>query len=385
MIRLFLLLFLASLTLNAFAGVVKPSAKFFKNIGRPTLVKWGPERFPNNFKFDVVYYIPKSLENKENAQTLMFLHGGGVSTLTRQGSLDVVADIYLPYLKKLADELQMVVVLPSASGLNWSAHTSATLRDLTHQIREDLNIDQNNIGLSGHSMGGMGITRVYHYLADEFAYFLPMAAGMEIRHQTEDRLIKLFNVPLLHLQGIYDHFTDFVSRSQEKEKRLAELSKKYDEKSLFELSLFKGTHDFDYPLFKSSILKLQKNPRNIYQKNLYGILHYNNQNGVENKIPYNRGSDPRYFWIEIKEASAPASLNFIAKIKDNRISIETTTPNNHIKSIRVYLSRKMLSSEKPFSITVNDKLEVNRILTDKSYVHFADSSFSFDDFEDIEL
>lgn len=37
-------------------------------------------------------------------------------------------------------------------------------------------------------MGGMGITRSYQWLTDEFAFFMPVAAGMEVSHFKEEYL-----------------------------------------------------------------------------------------------------------------------------------------------------------------------------------------------------
>ena len=383
----FLLILFLSLTSSAFAGVFGPQSSHFQATGRVDTFQWAPERYQSAFRYDVLYYIPDSIKDLENVKTLIFMHGGGGSTVTREGSLSVATSYMKSDMVRLANDLQMVVVVPSASGLNWGGHTVGMIRDLNHLIRKELNVDHNNMGLSGHSMGGMGIGRSFFWLADEFAYFLPMAAGMDPVIQTEDHLNKAFNVPYVHLQGLKDHFQVFVERCQEQTKRTLVLEEKYKAKSMLEILYYDDGHNYDYKLMKTTIQRLQSKPRNIYQKNLYGSLYYNNNYYTENNITFHQGSNDRYFWVEILEASGtnPERLDFRATIINNIIKIDFLQMPVNINAVRINLSKTLLSSEKYVELIVNGKLIEKKMLQNQPYTNVADRAFTFEDYIDIKF
>src|SRR5690606_33615734 len=133
--------------------------------------QWAPANYPQDFKYDVLYYQPQSLKGKKNSKVLVFLHGGGASTVTRAGALSVSSS-YISNLKSIADNLGFTLIVPSSSSLNWGGHTRVMLEALARELKQDKRFDAKRIGLSGHSMGGMGITRNFFWLADDFAFFL---------------------------------------------------------------------------------------------------------------------------------------------------------------------------------------------------------------------
>jgi hypothetical protein len=59
------------------------------------------------------------------------MHWGGDSTLTREGSLNVVT-------RYMNSDI-------GASSLNWSGHKVEMIWDLNHLIRRELNVDHNNM------------------------------------------------------------------------------------------------------------------------------------------------------------------------------------------------------------------------------------------------
>ena len=384
MTKLLLILFL-SLTASAFAGVFGPQASHFQVTGKVETFQWAPERYQSAFRYDVLYYIPDSIKDLENVKTLIFMHGGGSSTLTREGSLNVATSYMQSDMVRLANDLKMVVVVPSASGLNWGGHTVGMIRDLNHLIRKELNVDHDNMGLSGHSMGGMGIGRSFKWLTDEFAYFLPMAAGIDTVIQTEEHLNKVFNVPYVHLQGLKDHFQIFVERCQEQMKRTLVLEEKYQTKSMLEIQYYDDGHNHDYNLMKTTIQRLQSNPRNIFQNTLYGSLYYNNSYYTENNITFHQGPNERYFWVEILEASGekPERLDFRATILNNVITIDFQQTPVNIDAIRINLSKKLFSFEKEVELIVNGKLISKKMLQDHPFTNVIDRSFTFEDYIDI--
>lgn len=386
--KLFFVLSLALVSFLSHAGIVRNGASTFTKVGSVKKVKWAPARYPKGWKYDVVYYIPSSIKKATNAKALIYMHGGGGSTVTRRGSLSAVRS-YMSDAKQLANDTNSVVVVPSASGLNWGAHTYM-LRDLAQQIKSDLEVDPNNIGLTGHSMGGMGITRAYTGLVDEFAYIMPMSAGMDVIHQTEDHLSKSFNVPYVHLQGRYDHFTTFIERCDEQLKRMTALEDKLGTKSRFELIYYNGDHNPDYALTLATLKRLQASPRNIYQPTLYGVLLSRDEMYTENSVNYHLAGLQRYFWVTLLEADKTRAegLSFVAKISGNVIDISLSTKPEMIKKLRILLSQKLLDLSQPVTIKVNGEVKaVHTPGTDtiRGSADATDSAFIFEEYQDIVL
>jgi len=385
MLKIFLILFL-SLTVQAFAGVINQNASHFKTTGSIQSFQWAPERYNSDFRYDVVYYIPETLKDAQNVKTLIFMHGGGSSTMNREGSLRTVM-IYMSDMVRLANETQSIVVMPSANGLNWGGHTVGMIRDLNQLMRKELDVDHNNMGLGGHSMGGMGIGRSYMWLADEFSYFLPTAAGIDPRGTGEENINKMFNTPYVHLQGLKDHFTTFIEWCQALTKGVTVLEEKYGTKSKLEVIYYDGPHNYDFNLLKNTLVRLQANPRNIYQNKLYGSLFYNDNFYTENNIRFHQGSNSRYFWVEMIETSGstPERLDFRIEVKNNIILLDTLTMPKVIKKIRLHLSKKMFSKEKQIELILNQVPTAKTMLQDYPYVDRIDRAFEFEDYLDVEL
>jgi hypothetical protein len=380
----FLILSLFSVLLfsSAFGGIIKDKTHF-DTLGAVDSFRWAPERYEGDFRYDIFYYIPESLTDKSQVGALIFNHGGGSSTMTREGSIRTVG-LYMPDLKKLADELGIIVVLPSANGLNWGGHTRGLLRDLARKMRKELDIDVNRLGVSGHSMGGMGITRSYLWGADEFAFFLPLAAGMDVNHQTEQHLNKVFNVPYVHLQGLKDHFEIFITRCEEQIRRTQELQIKYNQLSMLDVIFFDGTHQYNYQLFRHHLNKLLTNfPRNLYQKELWGSLHTVKLKNTENNIVYDYDSESRYFWVEATQTdlSVPERIDFHAKIEGQKILLEMENLPKQSKGLRLYLHSSMINLNGPIDVYLNGVNIVSRIPKESvaSIFDEFDPGFIFED------
>jgi len=385
---IFLLVFLSTLLNLSFAGIIKDQT-YFNTIGSVTSFSWAPERYQNDFRYDIFYYIPESIKEEKNVPALIFNHGGGSSTMNREGSIRAV-NLYIKDLKRLADELKMIVVLPSANGLNWGGHTRGLVRDLARLVRKDLEVDVNRIGLSGHSMGGMGITRSYLWVADEFSFFLPMAAGMDVNHQTEEHLNKVFNVPYIHLQGKADHFEIFITRCEEQLRRTKELELKYNQFSMFDMVFYEGSHNYNYELFKSKVNRMMGAfPRDLFQKELWGSLHTVKSVNTENGIAYDYESEARYFWVEARETDLSVSerIDFHAKIDGQKIFIDLKEIPKQSRVLRLYLSSKMMDLSQSIEVYLNGSLietrlprEVTNLISDPH-----DPGFVFEDFVDLKI
>ncbi len=376
------------LSFSALADPGIPSA-YFDTVGAVDSFQWAPERYEKSFEYDIFYYIPATINPLDKVGALIFNHGGGSSTMDRDGSIKTV-NLYMPDLKRMADELGIIVVLPSANGLNWGGHTRGLLRDLGRLMRKELNIDVDRLGVSGHSMGGMGITRNYLWTADEFAFYLPMAAGMDVKHQTEQHLNKQFNVPYVHLQGRKDHFEIFITRCEEQLKRTKDLEVTYAQPSKLEMIFYDGAHNYDFELFKTNLNKLlTSSPRNLYQKELWGSLHTVKSKNVENNITYDYDSEARYFWIEATntDLATPERIDFHAKIEGNTIKIDMPIMPSMSKGLKIYLQSSMIDLNQNIDVVLNGKLIMTRegkpgLL--KNMDEF-DSGFNFEDTIDINL
>lgn len=358
------------LPLTALAGVVQPHAQHFTTTGSLQSFSWQPldystPKVSNPFHYDIFYYIPEQLRDSESVKALVFNHGGGPSTRTREGSIEMVKR-YTSDLMKLADELGIVVVLPSANGLNWGGHTLPFMRSLVKLMRSELNLDADRIGLSGHSMGGMGITRSFPWLADQFSFLMPQAAGLDLApfptdYDKELLLSKTFNVPYLHLQGTRDSFPVFVTHAKTQQLETRKLEQKFGLKSKFQLFLYDTDHQYQYGVFKEHLQKAFQSRRNLYQRNLFGTTITDNRFVQENGIFFRYRGSPRYFWVEARGAtlSEPERLDFRTHITGNRIEIELDPAEGmsiSAKRLRLYLRQGMVDLRQDVSIVINGKL-----------------------------
>lgn len=376
--------------LNSVSADVIKSSEHFTSVGEFKSFSLDVPGYEDGFTYDIYYYIPKMLEKKSNVRALIFNHGGGQSTLTRDDSIEFVTLYYKNSLVRLANELGIVVVLPSANGLNWGGHTRLLMRNLLRIMRKDLSVDPNKIGLSGHSMGGMGITRAYSWLADEFSFFLPMSSGMPETLFSINHLNKVFNVPYVHLQGINDKLQVFVSHCYKHYKKILELETLYKQASKFKMIFHKGDHDIDYELFKSHARTLSINStRNLYQRELWGSIQTVRKTLNENNIRFPYVSESRYFWIEAIQSnlSIEEVFHFHAKIQGQTILLATSTMPTQTEIIRIYLHSKMIDLEQDIHIVFNGK----RLLTRKAQkgslrnMDANDPGFNFEGYIDLRI
>lgn len=383
------LLFVLLSTAQAFAQ------NHFKTVGKLDSFQWSPPTYTTGFKYDIFYYIPKSVAQNPSKLTksMMFMHGGGSSTMTREGAIYTVK-MYAPDFMKIAEDQNMILVLPSTNGLNWGGHTRVLLRELAKLMRQELTLDPNGIAMIGHSMGGMGITRNAFFLGDQFAFAMPVAAGMDPKYMTNINLLTFFNFPYHHVQGLHDHFTEFVTRAKLHEQKMQELERRMGITSPFDLTLTNTDHNYDLAEL-NQLIKTQfvKSKRNLYQKNLYGSFLYANQIITDNNIQYNYTSTPQYFWLEAVEFTPlpQATRSQVeAHIVGNQINIKLIGQHN-VKKLRVYISSKMVSLSAPVEITLNGVSKFKGMITPSTTVESqiknskSDAGYSFEQFVDLDV
>jgi hypothetical protein len=377
-----------TVTTSAFAGV-------FTKTGVVDQFQWSPDYYSTGFKYDVFYYIPNKLKKTDNANSLIFLHGGGQSTMSRAGSARV-AKMYIDDLKAIAEQMGFIIVSPSGSGLNWGGHMRGMLPGLAKLMRTKLNVNSLKMGLAGHSMGGMGITRSAHWLADKFAFFMPMAAGMDPKHAQERYLATYFNTTYYHLQGLNDHFRVFIERCENQTKEVEKLEMLYGKKSGFKVEYYNGSHNYKKSLVKKRLTEMFANKtRDLYQKELHGVFYWTDRVIEYNNIKFDTKSNPEYFWLKVKKFesitdSVAYATNFTAKIENNEIRINFVD-KPRIEELRVFLSSKMINFSKPVRIYVNDTLKFDgvavRKLTQMTKIKLnkADPNFNYSSYVDLKL
>lgn len=301
--------------------------------------KWTPKTYINDFKYDVLYYQPEVLRTQEKRPALVFMHGGGSSTITREGAYNV-SKSYINGLKRLADELKFTLIVPSSSSLNWGGHTRPMLEALSQELQEDPRFDRDHIGLAGHSMGGMGITRSSNWLADDYAFFVPMSAGKDPVGMYEANLLSMFNTRYVHLQGLSDHFEIFPEREVQHLNEMKKLEIKLKKVSGYELIFYEGNHNYDLALFKTTLKRLFEKPIDRKQKVLYGSIYLMPSPTVisENEGSWTNVSTTRYFWLEAaewEEIKEVTRVNFKAELQDDGTAIVITEGKHPVTKWRV--------------------------------------------------
>lgn len=368
------LFFLCLFSISTFAV-----SKFTK-YGEISSIKYRPVNSPLKFDYDVLYYIPAKLKGKKDLSALVFLHGGGASTSTRSSSFNI-AKMYMEDLKSVADNLGVVLIGPSGSGQNWGSHLLAYLRDLNYTLRTELPINPNKIALSGHSMGGMGITRSAQWLTDEYSFFMPVAAGMDEKGMTDEYLMPLFNTTYYHMQGLNDHFQVFVERCKIQKDKMLDLERTVGQKSGFKLEFYNGSHNYPKSLYEMRLKELfYSTSRNLYQKSLTGVFYNRNEileDQWSNGNKYYLAPRDSYFWLKAKEFSIDKKVIVVkANITNNIIDIKL---DNGIKTLTVKLSSKVLDLNKTVTIKVNGKVKISKLFTKSKPLEF------FEDSVDIQL
>lgn len=367
------------IALNSYA--LNPDNNFFIKSGKLSSFKYKPMNSPLSFEYDVFYYIPRALRNAKNLKVLTFLHGGGPSTLTRRGSNQTIKD-YASDLIQMAIDQKFVLVLPSGSGLNWGSHTLNYLRQLNISIKKELPVNVNKMGLSGHSMGAMAITRTAHWLTDQYSFFLSIAGGMPKSYAKDEYLSTYFNTNYIHQQGTRDHLKSFLPLSLEARGKVELLEKKYNKKSGYFLSVYKGSHNYKISLFKRDLNRLFLKDKNMYQKELKGVFYNRDEILMDkwsNNIEFYQSPRDSYFWLKVKEFnSEKVVIPVIANITNNTININI---KNGVKTLRVLLSSQMLDLNKSLTIRVNGKIKYEDFAPVKS----TTSAMEYSTFIDLNL
>lgn len=333
---------------------VQKQSTLFKKFGTVEKFEWVPTGYKKDFVYDIYYYIPTSIKDTKNSPALVFMHGGGESTLTRDGANKAV-NIYVKEVVAAAEKYKFVAILPSSNGLNWGGHTQRMLSELATLLRAHLNFDTNRLGLSGHSMGGMGITRTFTRIINDYSFVNSISSAMSDANQIEDRLSKMYNIKYSHQLGTKDSFPVFITWSKLLEQNVKDMEWNHRKSSKFEMEWFEDGHVYG-PAQTKKLESLFKVKRDIFQNELFGEIYFDSKSYMENKIGYTVIGTHRYLWVENIPVSVTDFFNFEVKAAKNRIDfnfykdIDGYTVYPKSKKFKIYLSEKMFDLTQDISI-----------------------------------
>lgn len=349
-------------------GSIQKDDKLFKKFGAVDKFEWVPTGYQDGFVYDIYYYIPTSIKETKNSPALVFMHGGGESTMTRQGANDVITGYlktvngetkrisgYMDDMVEAAEKYKFIAVVPASNGLNWGGHTGRLMTELAKLMRANLNFDTNRLGLAGHSMGGMGITRSFTRVVNDYSFVNSVSAGMAPANQTENRLSKMFNIKYVQQVGVKDTFPEFITWSKSLEQNIKDMEWNHRKTSLFEMMWFNDGHVYG-PAQTQKLESLFKGQRNIFQNELFGEIYFDNKTYEENKISYTYTGTKRYLWVENIPTTIADRFDFQVKAEKNSIDfIFAKDETNYTiypksKKFKVYLSEKMFDLSKDINI-----------------------------------
>jgi hypothetical protein len=340
---------------------------------------------------EIIYYIPENLDLKKPQKLMILLHGGGASTATYASAANV-AKSYAESNKSLADELGLIIIAPS-SQYGWGYIVRVLVNETLLLAKTELNINSNQVFLYGHSMGGTGITRDGHYLADKMSFIMPSAAGMPEGYQTREHLLTYFNTPFIHVNGKKDHFTEFAIRANQVKTKVSLLENELKTPSKYQLHFHPGGHNPDKKLEKKLIESALKNPRNLYQNQTYGIFQDLMTLPNQWKVPpVTHKLIDSGFWIDVlnRETQDTQSTTYYSEVKINGQNISIKMDPG-VSKIRVYFSKKLVSFSKKVTIEVNGKIikkynpKTSTLKIIKTARQKNDPQFIFEDYLDLEI
>jgi hypothetical protein len=220
----------------------------------------------------------------------------------------------------------------------------------------------------------MGITRSAHWLASEFSFFMPVAAGYDFNIKNEQvnparkrnnslYMNTYFNHRYVHLQGLKDHFQVFVDRAKEQRLRIQTKEKLLNKDSKFKLVFYNGSHNYPKSQYMNLLKTELENKRNPYQKFISGMEYNINEfitNQWTNGFEILYGKMNSYFWIEGLVHAEYKKVNSVqGEIIGNIVNLKL---DKNIKKVRVYLDQKMVDLQKVVTIRVNGKTKLKTLV-----------------------
>ena len=312
----------------------------------------------------IVYYLPKSIANPHDLnskqKTLVFLHGGGASTMSDQGATDV-AKMYIQDFINYSEEKKVLLIFPTSS-FGWNNPTSHFLRNFLKFSKAKIAINEDQLVLSGHSMGGMGITREYPKITDLFSGVLALSAGTQAHMLDEELIVPYLNgTPYTHINGDDDHFQEFKPRMLAFQAKLEAVEKKYNLKSKFKLIFRPGGHNYDLPQTLGELENLFQQPLNRFPKFFqarYEVFHFTAS-----------GHDPEVnaivdsaFWVKLNGFDTKPSTEveskgvyLMVKVEGQKVILTPKDDELNATSVSLTLSKELLDLKKTVEVSYDGK------------------------------
>lgn len=183
-----------------------------------------------NFKFEknsksilnYLVYLPQSYNNSEKWPLILSLHGSG----ERGSNIEDVKKWGIHKLLRENDDFPFVVVSPQCPmGEIWEMQFNA-LSDLLDEIKNDYNIDEERVYLTGYSLGGYGTWNFAILNPEKFAAIVPISGGAI----SPKRALSLKSLPIWAAHGDSDTVVQF-----EESKRIVDLLMKYNPNIIFKV------------------------------------------------------------------------------------------------------------------------------------------------------
>jgi len=171
-------------------------------------------------------YIPENFSSSDTKKLIVMLHGSAMTDESGFG---------LPEQIRFAEKTNSIILLPNARGPASNFYDPEVEREevieITEKIARLFSIPREKIILSGFSMGGYGVLRIYHHKKELFkglivmsGYYKSMFSTVEdITDYNNEKLIKeLFStIPMIFFHGDNDlncsfpHLKAFVDKIKE--------------------------------------------------------------------------------------------------------------------------------------------------------------------------
>ncbi|MCP4174485.1 MAG: polyhydroxyalkanoate depolymerase [Fuerstiella sp.] len=258
------------------------------------------------------------------------MHGGG-------GAPKQVNDRQWENQKRLYSPTEGVYVAPRAPTDKWNLWHQGHIDGLFDRLIENMvvfeHVNPDRVYVMGYSAGGDGVYQLAPRMADRWA-----AAAMMAGHPNETSPLGLRNLPFtLHVGG-RDAAYNRNKVALDWQQKLAHLREADPEGYVHLAKIYPGKGHWLDREDAAAIPWMAEHRRNLLASRIVW-----KQDDVVHQ---------RFYWLAVAAEHARARTEIQADLKDQNITIEAAD----VPEISVRLDDRMLNLDKPFSISMNDKV-----------------------------
>ncbi len=144
-------------------------------------------------------YIPYKMDDKNNPKLLIYLHGSGADDTSLNRNI---------YLLEFAEENNIIIVAPNGRGTSHfycPYESMKDVEDITKKIKWLFHIKDKEVLLSGFSMGGYGVYRIYDNYPDLYKGLIIFSGHHHLIGEDYSKKIDRFkNIPMIIFHGKED-------------------------------------------------------------------------------------------------------------------------------------------------------------------------------------